>query len=153
MIIFRQPAEDVNEAALARFAARARRVSGLKGELAILLTGNREIRTLNRTFRKKDKPTDVISFPSLMDGVAGDIAISVDIARKNGRELGHGTSVELKILILHGILHLKGMDHESDNGQMARREQTLRRKLGLPTGLIERADSAGGGRQRKGSTK
>ena len=103
-----------------------------------MITANREIQELNKTFRKKDNPTDVISFPSEADGVAGDIAISIDIARANGRRLGHGTLAELKILILHGMLHLAGMDHESDNGQMARRERRLRRELGLPSGLIER---------------
>lgn len=149
MIIVRKPAEDVSDAALARFAARASRAAGLKGELAILITGNREIRSLNRSFRKKDKPTDVISFPSAMDGVAGDVAISIDIARQNGRDLGHGTAAELKILILHGILHLKGMDHETDSGQMARREQKLRRELGLPTGLIERTTSVSERKQRR----
>lgn len=142
MILLRKSAEDVSEGALERFAAKARRAAGLKGELAVLITGNREIRNLNRTFRKKDKPTDVISFPSEMDGVAGDIAISLDIARQNGRKLGHGTLPELKILILHGMLHLKGMDHENDNGQMARRERRLRRELGLPEGLIERSNGA-----------
>ena len=104
-----------------------------------MITGNREIQKLNKTFRKKDMPTDVISFPSDADGVAGDIAISADIARANGDKLGHGTLTELKVLILHGMLHLAGMDHEKDNGQMARREQRLRRRLGLPSGLIERS--------------
>lgn len=139
MIILRKPVQDVSEAALSRFAGRARRAAGLKGEVAVMITGNREIQILNKTFRKKDKPTDVISFPSGVDGVAGDIAISADIARANGSELGHGTLVELKILILHGMLHLAGMDHETDSGQMARREQRLRRQLKLPIGLIERS--------------
>jgi len=104
-----------------------------------MITGNREIQKLNKTFRKKDKPTDVISFPSEAEGVAGDIAISADVARANGEKLGHGTLTELKVLILHGMLHLAGMDHEKDNGQMARRERLLRRQLGLPDGLIERS--------------
>lgn len=130
--------EDVSEAALARFAARARRAAGLRGEVAVLVTANREIQKMNKTFRKKDKPTDVLSFPSEAAGIAGDIAISADIARSNGRELGHGALTELKILILHGMLHLAGFDHETDNGEMARREQKLRRELGLPPGLIER---------------
>lgn len=140
MVIVRQRAADVNEHALARFASRVRRITGLKGEVAVLITRNREIRTLNRIYRKKDKPTDVISFPSEMREIAGDIAISLDFARKNGRALGHGTLPELKILILHGMLHLAGMDHEKDEGQMARRELRLRRELGLPEGLIERAN-------------
>lgn len=138
MIILRKSEDGVSETALSRFLARARKATRLKGEIAVLITGNREVRALNRRFRKKDKPTDVISFPSMMDGVAGDIAISLDIARRNGKELGHGTTPELKILMLHGMLHLAGMDHETDDGKMARREQRLRRELGLPTGLIER---------------
>ena len=142
MIILRKSADDLSEVALSRFAARARRLARVQGELAVLITGNREIRKLNRVFRKKDKPTDVISFPSDVDGVAGDIAISLDIARANGRELGHGTLTELKVLILHGLLHLSGMDHETDTGQMARREQRLRRELRLPLGLIERTNGA-----------
>jgi len=139
LVILRKPAEDVSEAALTRFAARASRATRLQGEFAVLVTGSREVRSLNRRFRRKDKPTDVISFPSEMDGVAGDIAISIDIARKNGKELGHDTETELKVLILHGMLHLRGMDHETDQGQMRRREMVLRRRLGLPEGLIERS--------------
>ncbi len=143
MIILRKSEHGVTEAALSRFLARARKATRLKGEIAVLITGNREVRKLNRMFRKKDEPTDVISFPSAMDGVAGDIAISVDIARQNGRKLGHGTVAELKILMLHGMLHLAGMDHETDRGEMARREQLLRRRLVLPSGLIERTAERG----------
>lgn len=138
MIILRKPVDDASEVALSRFAARARRAAGVSGEVAVMITGNREIQRLNKTFRRKDKPTDVISFPSEAEGIAGDIAISLDIARANGRQLGHGTLTELKVLILHGILHLAGMDHERDNGQMARREERLRLQLGLPNSLIER---------------
>ncbi len=149
MIILRKPAADISENALSRFVSRAKRATGLKGEVAVLVTGNREIRKLNRTFRKKDKPTDVISFPSEMEGVAGDIAISADIARANGRQLKHGTSIELKILVLHGMLHLLGRDHETDKGEMARRESRLRRELGLPEGLIERAEGRSGAKRGK----
>jgi probable rRNA maturation factor len=144
LIILRKPAKDINQAALARFAARACRAVGIHGEYAILITGNSEIKTLNLRFRKKNMPTDVISFPSEMEGVAGDIAISLDIASRNGRKMGHGTLAELKILILHGMLHLAGMDHEKDDGQMERREKRLRRELGLPEGLIERTYGSGG---------
>lgn len=140
VIILRKPVEGVTQTALARFAARARRATRLLGEVDVLVTSDREIQRLNRDFRKKDTPTDVISFPSEAPGLAGDIAISADIARRNGGELGHGTLTELKILILHGILHLAGMDHETDAGQMARRERRLREELGLPAGLIERTN-------------
>ncbi len=97
------------------------------------------MRELNRRFRKKDKPTDVISFPSDVPKVAGDIAISADIAAENAAQLGHSVDVELKILILHGLLHLAGYDHETDDGEMQAQEAKLRQRLNLPTGLIERA--------------
>jgi probable rRNA maturation factor len=146
LVILRKPVKDVSSAALARFASRARNAARLRGEVTVLVTGNGEIQKLNREFRRKNKPTDVISFPSDADGVAGDIAISADIARANGRQLGHGTLAELKVLILHGMLHLAGFDHEEDSGEMARREARLRRQLGIPVGLIERANGNGTGR-------
>lgn len=100
------------------------------------------MKSLNRRFRERDKPTDVLSFPAEPDSrkqFAGEIAISAEIATKNSRALGHSPAEEVKILVLHGILHLRGYDHECDNGQMARREKQLRAKLHLPLGLIERA--------------
>jgi len=124
---------------LQNFAARAQRAAALKGEVAILLTDNSEIQQLNRDFRRKNKPTDVLSFPSDADGLAGDIAISLNIAEENGNSFGHGTLTELQVLVLHGMLHLAGHDHENDNGEMAALEQKLREKLGLEHGLIERA--------------
>ncbi len=96
---------------------------------------------MNRRFRGKDQPTDVLSFPpapGLVNGLAGDIAISADIARQNARRLGHSTVQEIKILALHGVLHLAGYDHEHDQGRMATKEVDLRRLLSLPQGLIER---------------
>lgn len=138
LVILKKAVTGVSAAALNRFASKARKSAGVRGDVAVLVTGNNEIRKLNRTFRKKDKATDVISFPSGAAGMAGDIAISADIAASNGRELGHGALVELKVLILHGMLHLAGMDHETDAGQMARKEARLRKELGLPAGLIER---------------
>ncbi|HTK94277.1 MAG TPA: rRNA maturation RNase YbeY, partial [Terriglobales bacterium] len=103
---------------------------------------NAEIRRLNRDFRRQDKPTDVLSFPAVTGGVAGDIAISADIARSNARQLGHSTTEEVKVLIVHGLLHLAGYDHESDSGQMRRKEDRLRRSLGLPGALIARTQRA-----------
>jgi probable rRNA maturation factor len=99
------------------------------------------MRELNRRFRAKDKPTDVLSFPAADVpgcGIAGDIAISAQIASENARSLGHKAATELKILVLHGLLHLAGFNHETDNGKMARKERKLRRELKLPDGLIER---------------
>ena len=119
---------------------RARRAVGLSGKVNILLTGNSEMRLLNLRFRKKNKTTDVLSFPAENGKrvFAGEIAISSQVARRNAAELGHSPAVEVKILALHGILHLAGFDHERDNGEMARKEAKLRRSLDLPSSLTER---------------
>ncbi len=143
MVILRHPIAGVSQAALERFAGRARRVAGLRGEVNVLVTGDAELRRLNRTFRHKDKPTDVLSVPGLDPSFAGDIAISAATASRNARRLGHSTADELKVLLLHGLLHLAGYDHEHDNGRMARKEQRLRRALGLPVSLTERANGSG----------
>lgn len=130
-------------ARLARFVAAARRAVRLQGEVSLLLTGNYQMRILNRSFRGKDKPTDVISFPAIdvvRSKFAGDLAISVDIAAANARRLGHSMEDELRVLILHGLLHLAGHDHETDNGEMARKESRLRKLLGLPSALIARTE-------------
>ncbi len=140
MIIFQKPVKTVDQAALMRFARRARKFAGVSGEVSILIAGNLQLRALNRRFRKKDMPTDVLSFPSV-DGAGGDIAISADIAKQNAARYGHKTLDELKVLVLHGMLHLAGYDHETDNGQMAERERALRAKLKLPASLIHRASA------------
>lgn len=128
------------------FLHSAQRAVGIRGEINVLITSDKEMRRLNRDFRAKDKPTDVLSFPAARNGrIVGDIAISRDIARRNAKALGHPMSTEVKILLLHGLLHLAGHDHESDHGEMAALEQKLRAKLKLPTGLIERASGAAGG--------
>ena len=110
----------------------------------MLLTTDRRMRLLNRDFRGKDQPTDVLSFPAAAgnaDGhrCSGDIAISTEIAARNARRYGHSIAQEVKLLILHGLLHLAGHDHERDGGRMARREQRLRREFRLPPVLTERA--------------
>jgi probable rRNA maturation factor len=117
---------------------------GLKGEVAVLLTTDDGIRGLNRRFRKKNKATDVLSFPADGGGMAGDLAISVETAARQAAEQGHALGVELRVLMLHGLLHLKGMDHETDDGAMARREAKLRAQLKLPLGLIERVATGSG---------
>lgn len=134
--------DGIRERSLTLFAARARRAMKLRDDVNILITSSREMRELNRRFRKKNTPTDVLSFPSNMPKLAGDIAISADIAAANAAELGHSTETELKILILHGLLHLAGYDHETDGGEMQAREAELRQQLKLPVGLIERAHGA-----------
>ena len=141
MVIFQKRVADLTELALNRFVARARRAAGLKGLVNVLLTSSAEMKSLNRRFRGKDKPTDVLSFPAEPDAqkrFAGEIAISAEIAAQNAWVLRHSPAEEVKILVLHGVLHLRGYDHECDNGQMARRERQLRAKLHLPLGLIER---------------
>ncbi|MGD0211820.1 MAG: rRNA maturation RNase YbeY [Terriglobales bacterium] len=141
MVIFQKRVLGLTELTLNRFVARARRAAGLKGTVNVLLTTNSEMKSLNRRFRGKDKPTDVLSFaaePDAQKEFAGEIAISAEIAAQNARALGHSPAEEIKILVLHGVLHLRGYDHECDNGQMARREKHLRAQLRLPLGLIER---------------
>lgn len=140
--------------ALAAFVAEAAAAAKLRGAISVLLTDDAEIRRLNREFRRKDKPTDVLSFPAAesapgkaSEPLAGDLAISVETAARQAAEAGHALYVELQILALHGVLHLAGYDHEADTGQMARREAALRRRFGLAAGLIERA-ARGEGKRR-----
>lgn len=140
MIILEYDRHEIRERPLALFAGRARRALGLDGELSIRITSSAELRELNRHFRKQDKSTDVLSFPSAVPEVVGDLAISADIAAANAAQLGHSLDTELKILILHGLLHLAGYDHEADGGEMRAREGELRRQFRLPVGLIERAE-------------
>ncbi len=144
---------------LARFLALAQAAVRLKGQVSVLLTTDPAIRRLNRQFRGKNKATDVLSFPAeaafpgmaAAAQIAGDLAISVPTALRQATEQGHPLSTEVKVLMLHGLLHLAGYDHEIDNGKMARRELVLRARLGLPKGLIERATapSAAGARKPK----
>jgi len=144
MIIF-EPAisgvstRSVSAAQLQRFARRAQKLAEVQGEVDILIASNKRLRDLNRRFRRRNKPTDVLSFlrPS-----GGDIAISAQIAFDNAQRYGHSLASELKILVLHGMLHLAGYDHESDNGHMARAEARLRSQLKLPASLIDRAHSS-----------
>jgi len=141
LIILRKHVAGLSETGLAKFVSRARRAIKLRGTVNVLVTSSRELRTLNRRFRDKDKPTDVLSFvsdPGFASRIAGDIAISADIAKQNAQRLGHAASQEIKILALHGLLHLAGYDHERDQGTMAVRELNLRKALRLPVGLIER---------------
>ena len=110
-----------------------------KGDLSIALVSDRRMRALNRQFRGKDKVTDVLSFPSDERGFMGDIVIASAVARKQAGTAGHTVQTEIRVLALHGLLHLLGYDHEDDDGRMARVEAKLRKKAGLKEGLIERA--------------
>lgn len=143
VVIFHRKIADLSETSLSRFLLRARHTAGLKGSVDLLVTSSGEMRSLNSRFRGKNKPTDVLSFPAPADSAhggrfAGEIAISAEIAAKNALRLGHSTALEIKVLALHGILHLAGYDHERDNGRMARKEAQLRQMLRLPSTLIER---------------
>jgi probable rRNA maturation factor len=133
---------------LNRFLASAIKALGLTGEFSVLLTGDEQLRALNHQFRGKDKPTDVLSFPALAEAAegGGDLAISLETAWKQALEHGHTLQMEVKILILHGLLHLAGYDHEHDQGQMRRRETLLRKQFGLPAGLVERTRPRRGGK-------
>ena len=156
MVIVRKRVAGLSEIALARFVTRAGRAAHLHGAVNVLLTSNRELRALNSRFRGKDRPTDVLSFPplfGLVNAFAGDVAISAEMAAQNARLLGHSPAEEVKILALHGMLHLAGYDHERDHGEMARTEERLRKLLRLPAGLIDRSrEPQVNGRERKGIT-
>ena len=122
----------------AQTATRIRPQAGGR-RFCCLLAGDRELRRLNREFLGKDYPTDVLSFPEPgPDGFLGEIAISLERAGEQAGLYGHSLEEELKILMLHGLLHLLDMDHEKDRGRMARIEKRLRQELGLPAALIER---------------
>lgn len=118
-----------------------------KGDLSIAIVSDRRMRALNRQFRGKDAVTDVLSFPSDPSiprragdrGFLGDVVIASGVAAQQARAAGHTVQTELRVLALHGLLHLLGYDHESDEGKMARVEMRLRKKAGLKEGLIERS--------------
>ena len=142
MVILQKRVPGLDESSLDRFLTRAKRAAGVHGAVTVLVTSSEELRRLNQRFRGTNKPTDVLSFPAptmMNSKFAGDVAISAQIAAQNARRLGHSVAEEIKILSLHGLLHLAGYDHEIDYGMMARREEQLRTRLGLPVGLIERA--------------
>ena len=108
-------------------------------ELSLMLVSDSAIRRLNRKFRAKDQPTDVLSFPNAQStAFLGEIAISAARARAQAAAIGHSLENEIRILMLHGLLHLLGMDHETDRGQMQRAEARWHKRLALPEGLIER---------------
>lgn len=125
---------------LSRVAPRA-----ASGDVTVAIVSDARVRALNRAYRAKDKATDVLSFPgpkpevrSLKSVFLGDIVIARGVARRQARDAGHPESTEWRVLALHGLLHLLGYDHETDDGRMARVEARLRRAGGLSSGLIER---------------
>ncbi len=159
-VTFRRVPPTLRRAPIQRFAGTLQKEVVRNRSFDILITGDAELRRLNRNFRGKDYPTDVLSFPADKCGAGwqpaadwqsasracsanflGDIAISRARARVQAREFGHAIEQEVQILMLHGVLHLMGHDHETDSGAMARAEKRWRAKLGLPNGLIERVRS------------
>jgi probable rRNA maturation factor len=138
MILNRQRRVLVSIPPLQRFYERVRRELGFAPEsVTIQLINDESMARLNETFRKKQGPTDVLSFPA--NGARGrqgaeyigDIAISLETARRNARRFSRSLPVEMRILILHGMIHLAGFDHETDNGEMDRLERRLRKRLGV----------------------
>jgi probable rRNA maturation factor len=148
-VLFRIPARGVGRRPLLAFARQLESDVAQGRAFCCLISGDKELHRLNRHFRKKDYATDVLSFPHSAEGRAspsrgndrhlGELAISLDRARAQAAHFGHSVEDEIRILMLHGVLHLTGLDHARDNGQMARVEALWRRRLGLPSGLIERA--------------
>jgi probable rRNA maturation factor len=141
-VIFRRIPTDLSRRAVERFAHRLQNEVAQGRAFDCLITGDADLRRLNLKFRGKDEATDVLSFPSgtglPASSSLGSIAISLRRARVQARAFGHSTEEEIRILMLHGVLHLTGLDHETDSGRMARAEKRWRARLGLPTSLIER---------------
>ena len=131
-VVNRQRRVRVDPDAWTKFAEKALNAIGNSGEAAtIAFVSDRNIRKLNQQFRGIDKATDVLSFPADEPDNLGDVAISVETAAKQAKENGLAFDDEIAQLILHGLLHLSGYDHETDNGEMNRLELRLRRKLGI----------------------
>jgi len=145
LITYRRKPATLDGQSLQSFAETLRRRVARGRGFHCRITNDAELHSLNRQFLGKDYATDVLSFPGsdiTTNGESlGDIAISLERARAQAREWRHTTDDEIRILMLHGVLHLLGMDHESDSGRMRRAETRWRRILGLPCGLIERGAS------------
>lgn len=109
-----------------------------RGTVVVAMISDARMRKINKQFRRKDYATDVLSFPALMPGELGELAIATGVLRRQAREAGHSERVEARVLALHGLLHLLGYDHETDHGEMRRAEERLRRRARLPHGLIRR---------------
>lgn len=137
----------VRDGGLARWL-RAVAPARARGEVAVALATDARVRKLNGQYRRKDAATDVLSFPAdrgprpdAAEGFLGDIVIATGVARRQAREAGQSYATELRVLALHGLLHILGYDHDArdDGGRMARVEARLRRKGGLASGLMERS--------------
>ena len=130
VLLDRQRRRRVSPTRLRRVLRGAAQALRVKGELSVVLAGDRLVHRLNRTYRGQDRPTDVLSFPG-GGGEAGlgDVVISVETAERNARGLGRTLGQELDVLALHGFLHVLGYDHETDHGTMDRLERRLRKRL------------------------
>lgn len=138
-LLIERPTPRIGRTALRTFAGTLSRDLCSGRPFTCLLTGDKELRRLNRQFLGHDYATDVLSFPTGEPiGPLGDIAISLDRAKAQAAEFGHRIEQEVYILLLHGVLHLIGHDHETDNGKMRKLESRWREVYGLPGGLIER---------------
>jgi probable rRNA maturation factor len=127
VVLNRQRRQRIDASRLRRLLQTAGRTLGVGGEVSLVFGGDALLRRLNRDFRGKDRPTDVLSFPGAggEEGL-GDVVISVPTAARNARRFGHSVPRELEILALHGFLHVLGYDHETDEGTMERLERRLR---------------------------
>jgi probable rRNA maturation factor len=126
LAVSRLPRREIEE--FARRCIRAVRAGSR--ELTIAIVGDAEMARLNQRFRGKKKPTDVLTFPG-EGSYLGDVVISLDRARAQARDEGHSTATEVRYLVLHGVLHAFGYDHETDEGEMNRLELRIRKKVGL----------------------
>ena len=140
----RQRAVRLDEKGLFRFGAVLRRRLAGDQEYGVTVVSEAAMRRAHARFRGASHATDVLSFPDGEAGFLGDILICARQAERQAAALGHGVDDEVKILMLHGVLHLLGYDHERDRGEMRRLETRWRRTLRLPRGRLER----GGGEQR-----
>jgi probable rRNA maturation factor len=145
-VTFRRVPLTLRRRAIERFARQLEHEVAKGRPFDCLIAGDAALRQLNRDFRGKDYPTDVLSFPASpvpgpQPSRLGDLAISIQRARVQARQFGHSLESEIQVLMLHGVLHLLGMDHENDGGPMARAEKRWRARLGLPNGLIERVQA------------
>lgn len=130
VIVNRQRSHSIPRARISRVLAGAADRLAVRGEVTVVFGGDALLRRLNRDYRFKDKPTDVLSFPSPDDDLGlGDIVISIKTARANAPRHGRSLNEELEILALHGFLHVLGYDHETDDGEMEALEKRLRAAL------------------------
>ena len=134
----RQRSVKFDRRGLVHFALRLRRRLAGGREFAVCIAADQAVRKANLRFLGNDRTTDVLSFPDGGLSRLGDILISASRARRQARQQGHSVDAELKVLLLHGVLHLLGHYHEHDGGAMRRLEHSWRSELGLPRGLIER---------------